>query len=372
MWSLEFGGIERLVLDLCRCQRELEQSPSVLVATKEGRLAESFAHEQIAVQSAELRSGYDLSRDRVGFATDAMCDTEVVHFHVFTPAFACAATKTQASIVYTEHGSFGLGRQRTWSDLLKAKWKSRFVSRTVDFLSFNSQFTREYASRCMRFPSRSGVVYNGIDLQRTGTRTGELCGGLPSDISDAFVVGTSSRFAGFKRVDRLIRAFSLLSDRENCWLLLVGDGPLRKEYVQLATALGVRNRTVFTGFQSNVADYQALMDVCVFPSECEPFGLVAVEAMSLGKPTIVMQDGGGITEVVGSLSPEDVVDGEEGLAMRIEQYFRAKIGGSNALLGSGESRRRVEHASRFDIRRMAREFKGIYQTLPNAVEVSCA
>ena len=56
-----------------------------------------------------------------------------------------------------------------------------------------------------------------------------------------------------------------------------------------------------------VADYYAAADVCVVPSRTESFGLVALEAQSLGTP-VVAAAVGGLTEIV--------VDGVTGILVR--------------------------------------------------------
>lgn len=236
MWSLEFGGIERLVLDHCRVQRQLGIEPCVLVAQNQGRLAPLFENEGIPVHTAALRSGFDLRRERIARSMELMNEQDVAHFHCFTPAFARGAAKSGAGVVYTEHGNFGFGRRTTWRDRLKQIWKSRFISQSVDFLTFNSHFTRACAAQRMEFPQQVRVVHNGIDLERAGVRSGEVLETLPNDLRERFTVGTSSRFAGFKRVDRLIRAFAKMEGTNNSYLMLVGDGPLRSEYEQLVVS----------------------------------------------------------------------------------------------------------------------------------------
>jgi glycosyltransferase involved in cell wall biosynthesis len=62
---------------------------------------------------------------------------------------------------------------------------------------------------------------------------------------------------------------------------------------------------IFTGFQRNAIDYMSLMDVVAHTSiHPEPFGIVTLEAMSLGKPLVSTTIGG---------PAEVVINGETGL-----------------------------------------------------------
>ena len=64
-----------------------------------------------------------------------------------------------------------------------------------------------------------------------------------------------------------------------------------------ARALGVAGAVTFAGFQSNATDWMQAMDIVVHASDDEPFGIVVIEAMALGKP-VVAGSGGGPAEIV--------------------------------------------------------------------------
>ena len=74
-------------------------------------------------------------------------------------------------------------------------------------------------------------------------------------------------------------------------------GGHHEKWQTLAEELGVARRIVFTGAVSNVADHLRLMDVTVFPSRDEAFGLVVLEAMTAQR-AIVTTRVGGIPEMV--------------------------------------------------------------------------
>jgi glycosyltransferase involved in cell wall biosynthesis len=87
----------------------------------------------------------------------------------------------------------------------------------------------------------------------------------------------------------LVRAFEALTDRVECSLLIVGDGPLRKElaeHLQLSRTPNVH----MAGFlnQSEISKAYIVGDILVLPSiERETWGLVVNEAMNFGLPIVV-------------------------------------------------------------------------------------
>ena len=89
-----------------------------------------------------------------------------------------------------------------------------------------------------------------------------------------------------------------------------------------ARVLGLGAAVTFAGFQSNATEWMQAMDVVVHAADDEPFGIVVIEAMALGKP-VVAGSGGGPAEIVthgrdGLLAP---YGDAAALAAAIEQYL---------------------------------------------------
>ena len=66
-----------------------------------------------------------------------------------------------------------------------------------------------------------------------------------------------------------------------------------------AANMGISNKVYFTGYldSKKVQKIYKCADVAVFPSTYEPFGIVALEAMLAGVPTVV-SDIGGLDEII--------------------------------------------------------------------------
>ncbi len=361
LWSFEFGGIQRLVIDLCREQKKTGMKPMVLVGRASGNMKDQFDALDIPIFDATLKNGFDPGLFVSAEVKSGISKADIVHIHSYSPASSRLAAKIGCPIIYTDHGNYGFGRNRNWRDRFKFKLQARFFKSHIAHMTFNSRFTRDTALEYFNLDDvTKSVVYNGIDLSQN-ENPDELSGvDLPAQAKGKFIVGTSSRFAGFKRIDRLISAFAAMESLDDCCLLLVGDGPLRADYEKQTEELGIADRVIFTGFCKNVRDYQNAMDVCVFPSCGEPFGLVAIETLNLGKPTLALRDGGGIAEIITPLDPDDVVDGEKELARRLDEYYHFWKEGSPEK--SIRSKDRRHHAGKFDIKNMAAKFGEIYDS----------
>jgi phosphatidylinositol alpha-1,6-mannosyltransferase len=163
-------------------------------------------------------------------------------------------------------------------------------------------------------PPRLGsrVLPNTIDLARYGP------GAKAPDLLAQFglecrtVLMTMGRLVGKDRAkgfDRVLEAMPALVARDrNITYLIAGDGDDMERLRAKADTLGVGDQVVFTGHvpEERKADYFRLADVYVMPSRGEGFGIVCLEAMACGIPTVASTADGSFEAVRG---------GEIGLAV---------------------------------------------------------
>jgi glycosyltransferase involved in cell wall biosynthesis len=132
------------------------------------------------------------------------------------------------------------------------------------------------------------------------------------------------RLSEQKSPDVFLRAAARVAARHPAArFVLAGEGELYPELAALAEELGLSGSVSFTGFVSGeeLARTYAAADVYVLSSAAEPFGISALEALSLGVPTIVPR-GAGVTEVVSSVlrfEPGDAADLAEKIVGLIER-----------------------------------------------------
>lgn len=110
--------------------------------------------------------------------------------------------------------------------------------------------------------------------------------GLPQN---AFVIGHIGRFVEQKNHAFLLEVATEVTARiPDTYLLLLGDGPLRKAIEAQAEASGLKHRVIMAGgARPDVPRIMvSAMDVFVLPSRFEGLGLVLVEAQAAGLPAV--------------------------------------------------------------------------------------
>ncbi len=144
------------------------------------------------------------------------------------------------------------------------------------------------------------VVPTGIKIQQFAKPSSPDVRSRYGIPDNAFVAGYTGRFTTEKNLEFLAEALSIvLSQKENAYFMMIGDGPLKETLEDLFESKGLKDRAVFTGkIQSDeLTDAYHCMDVFTFTSKTETQGMVLAEAMAAGVPVVAI-DGPGIDDIV--------------------------------------------------------------------------
>ncbi len=161
-----------------------------------------------------------------------------------------------------------------------------------------------------------------------------------------------------KGVPHLLHAAKLLDihlgERGQFDILLLGDGPERLRYEELARELGIQKRVHFAGDvpPDQVWRFYEQAHVFVLPTLQDNWPLVVPEAMSTGLPVLVSKRAGSVPDLIRegengySFDPED----HESLASHLEEYVR------NPPLIQRHGQRSIELVSPYNPQRAANAF----------------
>jgi sugar transferase (PEP-CTERM/EpsH1 system associated) len=279
----------------------------------------------------------------------------IAHTHSWATVMEGIVGARLARVPIIIHGEHGTMKTATKLHILLQRW----LWRAADQMLSVSNVLRENLHRQFDFPrEKIRVVANGVDLSRFALARHGLDYktrlGLPAN---ALVFGVVGRVVPVKAYPILLQAAKLVfNEIPNAHLVLVGDGPLLEELVQLAEVYQIAKRVHFLGARKDVPEILRGLDVFVLASESEGMSNTILEAMASARPVIATAVGG---------NPELVVDGETGLlvppndppamAAAIMKLLRDPEWGRHmGRLG----RRRIEE--KFSLEVMVRNYENVY------------
>lgn len=190
---------------------------------------------------------------------------------------------------------------------------------------------------------RITTVYNCIDLDVYRQVTCSECAKRELGLDPARpVIGTVARAHQLKGVDTALQVVAQVRKRGiDADYLFVGAGKHLDEFKQQAIDLGIASNCHFVGFVPDVTKHLAAMDLFLFPTRREAFGISLLEAMATGVP-VVASAVDGVPEVLGA-------DG--GIAIS-EPTIESLTGACALLLGNEDRRDKLIAGARSRVERL--------------------
>lgn len=210
---------------------------------------------------------------------------DIVHTHLF-PADALGRVAARwAGIPVMVRSLHNMGGWRT----RRHEVTDRFLARWTDKVICCSEFQREVASAQEHMaPEMSVTIHHGVKLSRFNPAIDRSA--LMAAIglrADRRTVGTVGRVIPEKGHTFLVDAIPAIVQRHpDAQFLIVGDGAQRAALAARLQSSGHLDRVSFAGARPDIPEMLALMDVFVFPSLTEGFGIAVIEAMASRLPVV--------------------------------------------------------------------------------------
>ena len=224
-----------------------------------------------------------------------------------------------------------------------------------DAVTSVSQSLKEDTQRLFNTQKDIKVIPNFIDIDKYKTNFKDCDRDLLA-LPTERVITHVSNFRPVKRISDVIEVFYKVQKEVPSKLMMVGEGPERKQAEQLCKTYGIEDKVVFLGNSNEVDKILCYSDLFLLPSETESFGLAALEAMASGVPVISSNSGGipevNIEGVSGYLSPVGAVDEMAQNAIKIIK--------KDAVLAKFKKAAQ-EAATKFDIHKIVPYYETIYE-----------
>lgn len=143
-------------------------------------------------------------------------------------------------------------------------------------------------------------IYNALDTERIKQLASEPLGDLAENLKSGYFVSVGRLAESQKDFTMLIKGYAAsvknFGIKES--LVIVGEGYSKAPLMALAAELGISEKVLFTGFQSNPYKWMAHSRLFIFCSKFEGLPTVLIEALSLGCPLIATATPTGIEEIL--------------------------------------------------------------------------
>lgn len=286
--SMEIGGAEVLVSQMCRLLRKQGHEPSVYAVASMGPIGEQMQADGFSVKANIGHHLSDSMRNFYSIFHDSRPD--VVHLHNPTPTMYAGVSARVAGvpcIVSTRHSLVAPPRR------LIVEMKYAVAATFCDWVVGICDATINHLNSIHGFLAARKIVrvYNGTTPLKRVARAS-----WPPKIG--FTLVFVGRLEPVKNHAFLLNAFcSALQLMPGLQLWMVGDGSERKMLESLAKALRIDANVTFWGQQHDVSPFLSAADAFIMSSRSEGLPISLLQAFSLGLPAIVT-DVGGMAEVV--------------------------------------------------------------------------
>ena len=286
-------------------------------------------------------------------------EIEILHVHYAIPhAYAAYMAKQMLldegiyiPIITTLHGTdiTLVGSQPFYKPAVT------FSINQSDAVTCVSESLKKDTLRLFDIKREINVVTNFIDLEKHNHDFSDCQRSLLAK-DDEKIITHISNFRPVKRIPDIIKIFNNIQKEMPSKLLMIGEGPEKKDAKKLVKKLGLDDNVVFLGNSYEIDRILCYSDLFILPSETESFGLSALEAMASGVPVISTNSGGlpevNVQGVSGFLSNVgDIEDMTKNAIYLLSNEKRLEEFKTNA----------KKEAQKFDLHQIVPQYEAIYE-----------
>ncbi|MEL7120511.1 MAG: N-acetyl-alpha-D-glucosaminyl L-malate synthase BshA [Bacteroidota bacterium] len=286
-------------------------------------------------------------------------DLDILHVHYAIPHAAVAYLTKKillshgryVPVVTTLHGTdiTLVGKNKAFSPVVE------FSINKSDGVTAVSESLKKETMEYFNIENEIKVIHNFIDFNRFKRHNKDHFKKAIAPEGERILVHVSN-FRKVKRIGDVIDVFHEVNKHIPSKLLLIGDGPERRNAESQCRRLKLCDEIRFLGKQDAVEELLAVSDVFLMPSKSESFGLAALEAMACEVP-VVSSNAGGL--------PEVNIHGETGFLSNVGD-IQDMAKNTLTILQNDDvlthfRKNALEQAQRFDISNILPEYVAYYE-----------
>jgi glycosyltransferase involved in cell wall biosynthesis len=299
-WSLELGGVEHMMVQLSRELASRGHDVTLVLARMPQR--QEFTPDP-SVQTIRLnapdivRTVHLLAKHLRTSQYDVLYTAMPTSNVAAVAALKLSGAKTK--LVISERSNPKLEAQHSPSWRYRAAFALQpFAYPRADaIVAVCSDLADDLATFARLRRDSLRVIYNPAFTPRCAASTAAATHEWLDNKTVPVIIG-AGRFLPQKDWPTLLRAFAQLLQLRPAKLIILGDGPLRNDLVQLASELGISDHLALPGFVPDITPFLAKADVFALSSLWEGFGNVLVQALGAGCSIVATDCANGPSEIL--------------------------------------------------------------------------
>lgn len=347
VYSLEMGGAEVLVAQLCRLQRANGHEVAVCAYSNLGTLGEKLRAEGFLIEVLG-EANFAVTMMRCMKVLTRM-QPDVVHCHNPAPTIQAvlgARVAGASRLLATRHSLVAPPIDR--AEEIKFNLAATLCDQVVGICDATCENLRHTP---LAHRDKIVRVYNGVGPV-------DAAGIEDAHGKHGFTFLFVGRLAPVKSLHTQIAAVAeAVKTTPAIQLWIVGDGHMRAELEALTVKLGVEDHVTFWGERHDVAGFFHAADVFVMSSTSEGLPMSLLQAMSMGLPSLVTNVGG-MAEVVKKAHGGRCVPVGDAQAMARAMVELAADARGREIFGVNA---RTAYAEYFTLEQMDREYMKLYR-----------
>lgn len=291
--SISWGGLEMTALRTAYMLKNRGHFVHMLCienSTLEKEASKNSLH-TIPINKSAIKSIRILKK----YVTDEKYDA--VHSHLSHDLWAVVPalklSDSRAKLFLSKHMGSGVSKRDIFH---------RFLYSRVNHIFAVSSYVKESVLKtCPVKEDIISILYPGLDIRKYNPAEFNK-----NEIRKEFnispkttAIGMSGRMSPGKGQEEFLKAAKLLKDeiKDNIIFVIAGAASFGEDEYErkirgLTAELGINEDVIFTGYRNDMPRILSMLDIFVFPSHEESFGITLTEAMALGLPSAASKKAG--------------------------------------------------------------------------------
>jgi len=294
--TIERGGAEVQLLILAQQQVERKNEVEIFYLKGNPELADNFRELGISINSTLANKS--IIAQIYHFRRYMHKNNFLVHAHLPQAELVAASACKNKRFVITRHNfePFWPNKPRLISILL-----SRYTSNRAASIIAISNAIKEYSLVRKEISKKVNIIVVHYGFAITNSKVTKKAQIVHPELEDSniFKIGTIGRLVPGKNYLTMFKSLKLVAETiPNIKMFIVGAGKSEGELQKVCKEMQIENYIIWMGKTGYVQEFLNQIDLFVFASKGEGFGLVLLEAMQANKPILAPYNSA-IPEVLG-------------------------------------------------------------------------